>query len=223
MVAHWSGAVIYWDIRYHDHEQKLVHQTFAFCYPSSIEENITPFSNPDRKHPHRRNFARILFEIKTLLSRRVQSPYPRRTPPPPSLFPSSAPMFPARVLLLLGWILNVPSCFFSSAVSAAPVAAPPEGAPPPTAGAPPPEPTAMSRSLTSLPSRALAKREAQIGSQSTLAALIRLVILSACMTNHSSAAVPPFLILLILPPYLSWPSTAEYRMMKSKKNPAAIV
>ena len=76
------------------------------------------------------------------------------------------------------------SSFFSSAASSAaasPEAAapPPEVATPPAAGAPPP-PTLESISLTSLPSRALARRVAQMGSRSTLAAVVRVVIFSPC-------------------------------------------
>lgn len=73
------------------------------------------------------------------------------------------------------------SSFFSSAAGAAsPPAAPPaaaEGAP--AAGAPPPAPTFDRSSLTFLPSRALASREAQMGSSSTDAADVKLTILSA--------------------------------------------
>ena len=72
------------------------------------------------------------------------------------------------------------SSFFSSAAAAA---SPPAAAPPAAgaAAAPPPEPTFDSRSLTSLPSRALANSDVQMGSTSaTLAALIRVWSLSAC-------------------------------------------
>ena len=49
----------------------------------------------------------------------------------------------------------------------------------PAAGAPPPEPTFDKSSLTFLPSRALARRVAQIGSTSTFAADVKAIILSA--------------------------------------------
>ena len=71
------------------------------------------------------------------------------------------------------------SSFFSSAAAGA---SPPAAAPPAAgaAAAPPPEPTFDSRSFTSLPSRALAKSDVQMGSTSaTLAALIRVWSLSA--------------------------------------------
>jgi len=66
------------------------------------------------------------------------------------------------------------SSFFFSSASASPAgAAPPTAAAgAPTAGPPPPEPTFESSSLTSFPSRALARRLAQIGSRSTPAALV---------------------------------------------------
>ena len=57
----------------------------------------------------------------------------------------------------------------------------------------PPDPTFMSRSFTSLPSRALANRDAQIGSTSvTLAALTRVWSLSACKIVASSARRVPW-------------------------------
>jgi len=65
------------------------------------------------------------------------------------------------------------SFFFSSAGASAAGAAPPTAAADaPTAGAPPPDPTFESSSLTFFPSRALARRLAQIGSSSTPAALV---------------------------------------------------
>jgi hypothetical protein len=74
------------------------------------------------------------------------------------------------------------SSFFSSSFGASAAAPPPEaagaGAPPPTAGAPPPEPTFERRSFTSLPSSAFARRFAQIGSSSMLAAKVKARILS---------------------------------------------
>jgi len=73
---------------------------------------------------------------------------------------------------------SLASSFFSSlGASSVAAAAPPEAAATPAAGAPPP-PTLVRRSLTSLPSRALARREAQMGSTSTSAAVVRVVIFS---------------------------------------------
>lgn len=72
------------------------------------------------------------------------------------------------------------SSFFSSSFGASAAAAPP--APPadgPTAaGAPPPDPTFDSSSLTFLPSKAFASSDAHIGSSSTLAAFVRVIIFS---------------------------------------------
>jgi len=64
------------------------------------------------------------------------------------------------------------SFFFSSAGASAAGAPPTAAADAPTAGAPPPDPTFESSSLTFFPSRALARRLAQIGSSSTPAALV---------------------------------------------------
>ena len=69
------------------------------------------------------------------------------------------------------------SSFFSAAGASPPAAATGAG---PDAAAPPPEPTFVRRSLTSLPSSALASRVAQIGSTSTLAAEVSVLIFSAC-------------------------------------------
>ena len=71
------------------------------------------------------------------------------------------------------------SSFFSSAgASAAGAPPPPPAAGAPTAGAPPPEPTLERSSFTSFPSRALARRVAQIASTSTPAALVMAIIFS---------------------------------------------
>ena len=87
---------------------------------------------------------------------------------------------------ILGIMLYAPSdssfssSFFSSAFSSAaapPAAAPPDGAAT-AAGAPPPDPTLVNNSLTSLPSKALAKRVAQMGSTGTLAAAVKATIFS---------------------------------------------
>lgn len=51
----------------------------------------------------------------------------------------------------------------------------------------PPDPTLVRRSLTFLPSRALARRVAQMGSSSTLAAVVRATSLSAVISIPSSA------------------------------------
>jgi hypothetical protein len=67
--------------------------------------------------------------------------------------------------------------FSSSAASSAPPAAAGPAAPPPP---PPPLETVVSRSLMSLPSRALAKRPGQYGSISTPAAVTRVLMFSAC-------------------------------------------
>lgn len=74
------------------------------------------------------------------------------------------------------------SSFFSSSLgaSAAAAAAPPATGAAPAAGAPPPAPMLESNSLTSLPSRALARSEAQMGSTSTPAAVVKATILSDC-------------------------------------------
>lgn len=74
---------------------------------------------------------------------------------------------------------SLASSFFSSLAASGAAASPPAAAAgaPPAVGAPPP-PTLVRRSLTSFPSRALARREAQIGSTSTLAAEVRVVIFS---------------------------------------------
>jgi hypothetical protein len=71
------------------------------------------------------------------------------------------------------------STFFSSSLGASAAAPPPAaGAAPPAAGAPPPAPTLERSSLMFLPSSAFARSEAQIGSSSTPAALVRATILS---------------------------------------------
>ena len=72
------------------------------------------------------------------------------------------------------------STFSSTFSGSAAAAAPPAAGAAPVAGAPPPAPTLERRSLTSLPSRALARRVAQMGSTSILAAVVRVLILSAC-------------------------------------------
>ena len=72
------------------------------------------------------------------------------------------------------------SSFFSSSFGTSAAAAPPEAAgaaPPPAAGAPPP-PTFERRSLMFLPSSAFARSDAQMGSSSTLAAVVKARILS---------------------------------------------
>ena len=69
------------------------------------------------------------------------------------------------------------STSFSSAAGPAPVAPPAATA---GAGPPPPDPTFDSNSLMFLPSRAFVSNAAQIGSSSTLAAVVKAVILSAC-------------------------------------------
>jgi hypothetical protein len=66
----------------------------------------------------------------------------------------------------------------SFGASAAAAGAPPAAGAEPAAGAPPPAPTFERRSFTFLPSRALASSVAQIGSSSTLAALVSVTILS---------------------------------------------
>ena len=115
------------------------------------------------------------------LSRRDRSPCRRRTPP--SLL---IDLVSDRVLLAIGSMrYDLPSSAFSSAAGAS--AEPEAAAAPPAAGAaaPPPEPTFRRRSLTSLPSRALAKREVQMGSISgTLAAVMRDWSLSACLRKN---------------------------------------
>lgn len=70
------------------------------------------------------------------------------------------------------------SSFFSSSFGAS--AAPPAAAAgaPPVAGAAPPAPTFERSSLTFLPSRAFARRVAQMGSSSTPAAVVKATILS---------------------------------------------
>jgi len=84
---------------------------------------------------------------------------------------------------------SLASSFFSSSLAAsgaASSAAPPAPAAAtaaPAAGAPPP-PTLVSMSLMFFPSRALARREAQIGSSSTLAAVVRVVIFSPCCVHQ---------------------------------------
>lgn len=86
------------------------------------------------------------------------------------------------------------SSFFSSSLGASAVAA---GAPPaaaaagaaPTAGAPPLAPTFDSRSFTFLPSRALARSVAQMGSRSMSAAFVNATILSACHHGDESSSV----------------------------------
>lgn len=71
------------------------------------------------------------------------------------------------------------SSFFSSSFGASAAAAPPAAAADaPAAGAAPPEPTLERSSFTFLPSRAFARREAQMGSSSTFAADVRATILS---------------------------------------------
>lgn len=72
---------------------------------------------------------------------------------------------------------TIGSSFFSSSTAAAPDDA--AGTADPAAGAPPPEPTFDNSSLTFFPSRALARRVAQIGSISTPAADVKVTILSA--------------------------------------------
>ena len=68
----------------------------------------------------------------------------------------------------------------SFGASGAAVVGPDEaGAAEPGAGAPPPEPTFDNSSLTFFPSRALARRVAQIGSISTCAADVKVRIFSA--------------------------------------------
>ncbi|KZV85594.1 hypothetical protein EXIGLDRAFT_253326 [Exidia glandulosa HHB12029] len=69
------------------------------------------------------------------------------------------------------------SSTFSSAAAAPPAAAPGAAA---AAGAPPPAPTLERRSFTFLPSSAFARRDAQIASTSTPAAVVNALILSAC-------------------------------------------
>ena len=68
---------------------------------------------------------------------------------------------------------------FSSFSSSSTTAGPDDAAGTPAAGAPPPEPTFANSSLTFFPSRALARRLAQIGSISTSAADVKATILSA--------------------------------------------
>jgi len=82
------------------------------------------------------------------------------------------------------------SGFFSSSFGASAAAAGPAdaaGTPEPAAGAPPPEPTFDNSSLTFFPSRALARRVAQIGSTSTFAAFVKVTIFSAVISRPSSA------------------------------------
>lgn len=78
------------------------------------------------------------------------------------------------------------SSFFSSAGASSAAAAPPAAGAPPATGAPPP-PTLVRSSLTSLPSRALARRLAQTGSTSRPAAWVMEVILSPVISTPSSA------------------------------------
>ena len=118
------------------------------------------------------------------LSRRDRSPCRRRTPP--SLLDD---IVSDRVLVLVlsSMRFDLPSSAFSSAGASAEAAAPPAAAPPAAGAAAPPEPTFRRRSLTSLPSRALAKREVQMGSISgTLAAEMRAWSLSACLRKYVS-------------------------------------
>lgn len=116
------------------------------------------------------------------LSRRDRNPCPRLTLPSLVIANVSVPS-PFRKISYIWISVNIPSSFSSSFASSAAGAAPPAAAPPAAgaAAAPPPDPTFKSRSLTSLPSSAFAKRVAQIGSTSaTPAALIMVLILSAC-------------------------------------------
>ncbi len=109
---------------------------------------------------------------------------------------------------------NAPSSFFSSSAGAASSAAPPAAAPPAAGAAaapPPPEPTFRSMSLTSLPSRALANRVAQMGSTSgTPAALMRVFNLSA-YTNGAVSNSQMFQNHSSLRTVISMPSSARMR------------
>jgi len=75
---------------------------------------------------------------------------------------------------------------FSSFGASSAAAAPPAiaGTPPTAGAAAPPAPTLESRSLTFLPSNALARRDAHIGSTSTDAAEVKASILSDCVRVH---------------------------------------
>jgi len=82
------------------------------------------------------------------------------------------------------------SSSFSSSFCASTASAEPDdaaGTLEPAAGAPPPEPTFDNSSLTFFPSRAFARRVAQIGSTSTFAADVKATILSAVISRPSSA------------------------------------
>ena len=78
------------------------------------------------------------------------------------------------------------SSSFSSSLGASAAAAPPAAVAAAAAGPAPPAPTLERSSLTSLPSRALARRDAQMGSSSTLAAFVSARIFSDCSARTGS-------------------------------------
>lgn len=145
-------------------------------------EDTTVAATPN---PSRRSvpFPAVKSRRCETLSRRDRSPCRRRTPP--SLLRKIVSECALVMAVELHVRRNLPSSFFSAGASSA---APAAGAAPPAAGAaaPPPEPTFRRSSLTSLPSRALAKMEVQMGSISgTLAAEMRDWSLSDCVFSRS--------------------------------------
>lgn len=121
-------------------------------------------------------------------------------------------------------ILNSPSSLASSFGASAAASPPAAAAPPAAAGAaaaPPPEPMLVKISLTSLPSRALAKREVQMGSTSaTLAAVMRELILSACGDHHVSHGLLLEVVERLRHTVISTPSSARMRALYAQASSA---